>query len=373
MDLSRYRREFPITEHKTYFNHAGLGPMSLRAKARLDEWAASALGAPIKSERGFSATVAHARSASARLLGVTAQEVAFVPSTSEGVSVFAQSLDWRVGDSVITAANEFPSNMYPWLNLGRIGVHVKAVPPAPDGRVRIDDLVAAMDSRTRVLAISWVGYNTGFRIDLARLGDECRKRGVLLFVDAIQGLGAIEMRSAEWGVAAAAAESHKWMLGTHGVGVLYVNRDLIGGMHPPLVGWRSVRNADEFMVFDFTLADDARRFEPGCLNGAGIYVMSGALEIIEEVGIVNISSRIREITDYLCAKLAAKGLEVLSPRGEDEWSGIVSFRAPGGDGPSAAKALATRDIVVTGRADFLRVSPHFYNTESEIDALISHL
>lgn len=373
MTLETCQREFPIAERKVFLNHAGLGPMSLRAKARLDEWAAAALGTPQAGERGFAATVAHARSASARLLGVRADEVAFVPSTSEGVSVFAQSLDWRVGDSVVTASNEFPSNMYPWLNLGRIGVHVKAVRPDSGGRVRIDDLIAAMDSRTRVLAISWVGYNTGFRIDLARLGEECRRRGVLLFVDAIQGLGALEMRCADWGVAAAAAESQKWMLGTHGVGVLYVRQDLIRASHPPIIGWRSVRNAEDFMNIDFTFADGAQRFEPGCLNGAGIYVMSGALELIEDAGIAGISARIRELTDYLCANLTRRGLAILSPRGEGEWSGIVSFRAPGGDGPTAAKALAGNGIVVTGRADFIRVSPHFYNNEADLDRLLSNL
>ena len=391
MDLTKYRAEFPAADRRIHLTHAGSSPLSLRARSALEAWAAGAAGladagyeydAPTTDPSDSSAppyarskeNASHvARRNAATLIGCRPSEVAFTSTTSEGVSFFAASLDWRVADNVVTASNEFPANTYPWMNLQRRGVHVRMVNPTPEGRIAIDDLLAACDSRTRVIAISWVGYNTGFRIGLARLADECRKRQILLFVDAIQGLGAFEMKAAEWGVAAASAETHKWLLGTEGVAFLYVSKDLIGSLHPPVVGWRSVKNADDFMTYDFTLADSARRFEPGCLNMAGIVVANAGMELLLEAGIPNITARIKELTDYLCRRLEEKKIQILSPRGESEWSGIVSFRAPGGDGPALAARLKEQDIILTGRADFLRASPHFYNTESDLDRVLSQL
>ncbi|MHC4714673.1 MAG: aminotransferase class V-fold PLP-dependent enzyme [Planctomycetota bacterium] len=372
-DISKYRDEFPIVGNCTFLDHAAVAPISLRARRRMDEWTDDAVNIGRPAVKKWGAVAKSAREAAARLLGCTAGEVAFAGSTSMGLSLFASSLDWRVGDNVVTAANEFPANMYPWLNLKRFGVTVKTVAPAGDGRIPLEDLLAAVDSRTRVVAISWVGFNTGFRIDLSRLGRECRKRGVHLAVDVIQGLGAFPLEAREWNVAAAAADAHKWLLGPEGIALLYVAREVVDSLHPPIVGWKSVVKTGDFLHYDFELTHNARRFEPGSENSAGIHGLLGALELFEEVGMDNVTRAVKLVTDYLVEGLRQKGHRVLNPRGENEWSGIVAFPAPGGDGPAFSKALAEKGIIVTGRADFVRVSPHFYNTREEIDRLLDEL
>lgn len=373
MDVSAYREEFPITKSCAFMDNAAVAPISLRAKAGIEAWMDDALHIGRPAWPKWDATARETRAKAARLLGCDPKEVAFASSTSMGLSLVASSLDWRVGDGVVTAANEFPANVYPWLNLTRFGVKVTRVAPACEGRVPIEDLLLAMDSRTRVCAVSWVGFNTGFRIDLAALGGECRKRGVHLVVDAIQGLGVFGMKVREWGVTAAAADAHKWLLGPEGIALLYVSGEVAGSLHPSVVGWKSIEKSADFMHYDFKLAPGARRFEPGSENVAGIHGLAGALELFLEAGMDSVTPHVKMLTDYLVEGLRKRGIEPLSPRGENEWSGIVSFPAPGGDGPAFGKALLEKGIVATGRANFIRVSPHFYNSLEDIDRLLSQL
>lgn len=371
--IADFRSEFPAAERAVFLNNAAVCPISMRVKKRMDEWTEHYLHLGSSTLGDDAPSVAKTRKLSAGMLGCKETEVAFVMGTSGGLALFASSLDWRTADNVVTASNEFPSNIYPWMNLKRKGVHIRMVDPTPEGRVRIEDLMEAVDSRTRVVTISWVGFNTGFRIDLERLGAECARRGVHLVVDAIQGLGAFEMKASEWGVSAAAADAHKWLLGPEGIAVLYVNENLIDSLNPALVGWKSIRNASNFMQYDFALADDSKRFEPGSLNTPGIFGFGGALELFGEAGMENVSARIKMLTDRMIKGLESKGLGVRVPRGKNEWSGVVSFDAPGGDGPAFAKVLRDKGIVLTGRVDFLRASPHFYNNTEDIDRLLAEL
>jgi len=373
MGLSKYREEFPVTKRSVFLDNAAVAPISLRVKRHMDVWATDALEVARPAVNKWYASVERARSLGARILGCDTSEVAFASSTGGALSLVAESIDWRTMDNVVVPSNEFPANAYPWLNLKRRGVHVKIVRPTKEGRILIDSLVAAIDKRTRVVAISWVGFNSGYRIDLARLGDECRKRGVYLVVDAIQGLGALEFHAKEWNVTAAAADAHKWLLGPEGTALLYVSKDAMGSLHSPVAGWKSVKDSHKFMRYDFIPAENAGRFEPGSLNMCGIAGLGGALELFYEAGMDNVTARVKELTDYLVKRLGEKGITVRSPRGADEWSGIVSFPAPGGDGPAMQKALQAKGVICTGRADFMRVSPHFYNDEKDINALLDAL
>ncbi len=372
-DLMRFRQEFPITERVAFLDNAAVAPVSLRVKQRTDAYLDDALHVARPAAPKWFAEIERTRGLASRILGCEAEEVAFAQATSGALSLVAESIPWRPLENVVTAANEFPSNMYPWMNLSRKGVRVKAVRPTHQGRVTVDELVAAIDRHTRVVSISWVGFNSGYRIDLARLGAECAKRGVYLVVDMIQGLGALEFEAREWGVTAAAADAHKWLLGPEGTAVLYVSKDAVGSLYPPVAGWKTVVNRTHFMHYDWRPVETAARFEPGSFNTAGIYGLAGALELFLEVGMDRVTARVKELTDYLIAGLAKKGIDPLSPRGPGEWSGIVSFPAPGGDGPAVQKALEARGVICTGRADFMRVSPHFYNAESDIDRLLAAL
>jgi selenocysteine lyase/cysteine desulfurase len=367
--LRRLRQEeFPIIEHCVYLNHAGVGPMPRRSASRmrmLAEWV-SCSGDRHWMERQQEAE--RVRGLAAQLLGARdAHEVAFVENTSSGLSLMAEGLDWKPGDNVVGADFEFPSNIYPWMNLASRGVEFRRAPER-DGRIDPEELLALIDDRTRMLALSWVQYASGFRSDLARLGRACRERGVLFVVDVIQGLGALPIDVEAELVDVAVASSHKWLLGAEGIGILYVSDRVVEQVRPVRAGWRSVRELFQWADFDLTWGEGARRFESGSLNVYGIVALGGALEILLEAGEGRIEPHVLALAERGAQGFRDLGFEIVSSRAAGETSGIVTAVPPGGrDAAEIAKRLNARDVVLAARAGRLRISPHLYNTAEEID------
>jgi selenocysteine lyase/cysteine desulfurase len=295
--------------------------------------------------------------------------VAFAANTSDGLAVVANGLDWREGDNVVGASCEFPSNVYPWMNLGPKGVEFRAAPER-DGRVDPEDLFLLVDDRTRVVALSWVQFASGFRTDLARVGRFCRERGVLFVVDAIQGLGVLDLDVERDDVDVLASSAHKWLLGSEGIGLLYVSDRVVDRIEPARVGWTSVNDWIKWSRYDLTFREGAGRFEPGTLNTFGVYALGASLELLLEVGVPEIERHARAITDRLVEGLTGRGFHVVSPRTEGEWSAIVAATHPEHTPHELVKRLHERGIAVAHRAGRLRVSPHLYNTADEIDLLL---
>ena len=210
-----------------------------------------------------------------QLLNADPLDVAFVKNTSEGIGIVAEGFPWRAGDNMITAAEEYPTNIYPWLNLGSRGVEVRRL-PSRGACIDIDDLRAAMDQRTRIISLSFVEYASGFRNDLDTIGTLCRERGVFFFVDAIQGLGALPLDVQRTPVDFLAADGHKWLLGPEGAGIFYIRRELVDRLHPIGVGWHSVVHALDFSHIDLNLKPHAGRWESGSLNVAGSIALGAA-------------------------------------------------------------------------------------------------
>jgi selenocysteine lyase/cysteine desulfurase len=372
-DLARLREtEFPATREWRFFNHAACSPLPARAAEAMhqqirDHAAKGNLANPI-----FDKTRNEARAMAARLLHAKAEEIAFVANTAEGINVVANGIRWKAGDNVVTANIEYPANMYPWLNLARHGVAVKAV-AARDGRVEIDDLRRAIDSSTRVLALSWVQFASGFRADLAALGAFCRERGVLFVVDAIQGLGALPLDVVASSVDVLAAGGQKWLLGPRGCGLMYCSSETLAKLDVASVGAYSVVDEHNYLHYDLQLKPDARRFEYGTENTAGIAGLHGALELLEEVGLPRITELIFRTTEHACEAVRKKGYVVTSSRREGEWSGLVFFHKPGDDVEATASLLKERRFVLSVRNGQLRIAPHFYNTVDEVDALVEAL
>jgi cysteine desulfurase/selenocysteine lyase len=369
-DLLRRLREeeFPITEHCVYLNHAGVGPMPRRSASRmrmLAEWV-SCSGDRHWLERQQEAE--RVRGLAAQLLGARdAHEVAFIENTSSGLSLMAEGLDWQPGDNVVGADFEFPSNIYPWMNLASRGVEFRRAPER-DGRIDPEELLALIDERTRMLALSWVQYASGFRSDLARLGSACRERGVLFVVDVIQGLGALPIHVEDEFVDVAVASSHKWLLGAEGIGVLYVSDRVVEQVRPVRAGWRSVRELFQWADFDLTWGEGAKRFESGSLNVYGIVALGGSLEILLEAGAERIEPHVLALAERGAQGFRDLGFEIVSSRAAGETSGIVTAVPPGGqDAAEIAKRLNARNVVLAARAGRLRISPHLYNTAEEID------
>ena len=369
LDIQHYRCEFPVTASSIYMNHAAVAPISRRVRDAMVGLLNDVQQCGAENWQRWVETYSAVRRALARLLNAEPGEIAFTKNTSEGISVFASGLDWQPGDEVVSIEGEFPANYYPWKALERRGVVLHLV-PTEQGRVSREAILRALTSRTRVVTVSFVQYLSGFRLDLEELGQACAAHGCLLFVDAIQGLGAFPVDVKRAKIAGLAADGHKWMLGPEGSALLYVNRQVMEKITPPEVGWTSVRHWSDFSRRDLAWRDDARRFECGTLNTVGIYGLGAAVNLLLEVGIPNIAERVLDLTDRLRAGLLAQGHSVFGPQARKDASGIVSFvPRQGGAEPLLERFLAHRVQVAT-RGGMVRIAPHFYNTEGEVDRVL---
>lgn len=359
-----YRREFPVTEKYIYLDHAGVAPVSLRVKAAVERFLSESAQGGAFHYPHWALRTAHARKNCARLINAGHTEIAFVKNTSHGLSLVAEGLDWKAGDNVLFFEKEFPSNIYPWLNLKRKGVETRVI-PSRDGRILIEDIEPLIDSRTRLFAISSVQFANGFRIDLKRAGELCRTRRVFFCVDAIQSLGVIPMDVWEYHVDFLSADAHKWLLGPEGAGIFYCRKELAGRLNPPLIGWKSVQNEFDFDNPEFRLKADALRFEEGSMNLMGIFGLGAAVELLLEVGIGKIEERVLNLGDVIIQEAEKRGFTILTPKAREERGGIVTFSGHF-DPAKVRDALREKGIMVNVRGGGLRVSPHFYNTEEEI-------
>jgi selenocysteine lyase/cysteine desulfurase len=239
--------------------------------------------------------------------------------------------------------------------------------------VSIDDIRAAIDARTRVLTVSSVEFANGFRNDLDALGELCRARGVFFFVDAIQSLGVFPLDIQKTPVDALSADGHKWLLGPEGAGIGYIRREWVERLHPIGVGAFSVIHPFAFSTIDFTLKPHAGRWEGGAYNVPGITALGASLELLLHTGIAEIERRVIALTDYLCDRALSLGWRVFSSRDENEKSGIVSLIHPTLSAAEVMKRCRAAGVIVNNRADRVRVSPHAYNTEDEIDRFFDAL
>ena len=372
MDLARYRAEFPVTKRVVHFNHAGVAPASTRIARAVSAFMEEALDLDASTESVWTERGEQVRARFADLVGAQADEIAFVKNTSEGLSLVAAGVEWKAGDNVLAPDGEYPSNVYPWFGLRRWGVETRLLQPRQGRTLRVEDLAEAADERTRVVAVSFVDWQSGARTDLAPLGAWCRERGILFVVDGIQGVGALKLDVERSNVDVLAVCGHKWMLSLEGVGCLYVSRRVEPRLHSVLHGWKSVTDCDTYLPYHFTPRPDAGKFEPGSSPWLGIAVFGAALEMLLEVGPEPIEARILSLTDRLAAGLRARGAEIVSPWEAGQRSGIVNFRL--GDDPEALRdALLARGFFLRMRAGGVRVAPHFYNSEDEIDRLLGSL
>lgn len=371
MDWTHLRNLMPVTRRWAFFDHAAVAPWTEPARQALAEWAADLTDNGDLRHGSWMRRVEAVREQAARLLHAEPSDVAFVKNTSEGIGIVAEGLPWRAGDNMVTADDEYPANVYPWMNLRDRGVEVRRV-PGEAGRITVDDVRELMDDRTRLVSLSFVEFATGFRNDLDSIGGLCRERGVLFFVDAIQGLGVLPLDVTATPIDFLAADGHKWLLGPEGAGLFWVRRELVDHLHAVGVGWNSVVDSLAFDRVDFRLKPHAGRWESGTLNVGGILALGASLGLLLDIGIAAIAERIFEITTYLCERVRQVGVEAYSSRQPREWSGIVSL-VVGGDPNVHKRRCRDAGVLVNQRAGRLRVSPHAYNTHDEIDRLVDVL
>ncbi len=369
---------FPITRRSIYLNHAANGPLPSPVARTLHTYVddTSNFGNINFARWTVYEQGAHRRLAS--LIHVRPDQVALVASTGDGLMNIASGLRWQPGDTIISAECEFPSNIYPWLNLQEQGVQVHLV-AMRDNRIAVEDVLASITERTRLVSLSLVGFSTGFRSDIATIARYCHERGIMCGIDAMQALGALDIDAQELGIDYLAAAAHKWLLGPQTTGILYISDALLAQMHVPRRGWFSVETPFDFFNYEQPLKAGAARFEHSSPNRLPIVGLDAALGIFESIdgGMQAVEQRILGLTGHAISGLERLGYPVVSPQGEGERSGIVCFNVhPDRQDISPQQLgdeLASRNIHVAARGNVVRISPHFYNTLEEINTLLNAL
>ena len=243
---ARFRAAMPIASRVAYFDHAAVAPLPSPTRESIRAWLDQATDEGDVAWAGWARRLEEVRRCAARLINAEPAEIALVPNTTSGISLVAEGYPWQAGDNVVTLANEFPSNQYPWMNLASRGVELRRV-EVEGGVVDLDRLEAACDSRTRIVTVSWVGFATGWRIDVRQVAALCQRRGCLFFLDAIQGLGVFPLDVRADGVDFLAADGHKWMLGPgRGRAALHPPRASVARLRPLMVGWNSVAQGSDY-------------------------------------------------------------------------------------------------------------------------------
>jgi selenocysteine lyase/cysteine desulfurase len=369
-------REFPVARNKVFLAHAAVCPLPRRvSEAMRDQCARAALD---DQEEAFTAAqLRRTRELAAQLLGARPGEIAFVGPTSLALSFVAAGLSFRKGDNILVYFDDYPSNVYPWMALAQKGVEVRMLNIREYGRIRAVDVAGQIDEQTRLVALASCHFIAGWRIELEAIGKILHDRNILFCVDGIQTLGAFP--TAAKNIDFLAADSHKWLLGPSGAGILFVSQAAQGRLQPLVHGWHNVRCpgfvAQEQMVY----LSDARRYEAGTANLAGLAGLSAALELLLELGVENIARELLRKRRWLAPALQKKGFTVLQASApEANASGILSFHRPGDDMAALHRKLASGRIQASLRVDragqqYVRVSPHFYNTDAELHRLLEEL
>ncbi len=372
---ARFRSQMPVTAKWAYFDHGAVAPLPEPVRVAIAAWLQEAAEEGDVPWQSWSQQVERTRLAAANLVGAEVEEIALVPNTTIGISLVAEGFPWTEGDNVVTLANEFPSNLFPWMNLASRGVETRKV-PVDGGRVDLNRVNDAIDSRTRLVSLSWVGFASGWRIDPRVMAEMCHRKGCLFFLDAIQGLGVFPLDVEATGIDFFAADGHKWLLGPEGAGLLYIRGEHLELLRPLGVGWHSVPSSGGFSS-EMNLRPSAAKYEGGTQNMAGMTGLGASLDLLSELGVGPTGSPVADlvlaITDYACERLSLLGAVLLSPREAENRSGIVTFQIPGQDPAEIRKALLAAGIVTSCRGGGVRISPHGYNMRQEIERMIETL
>jgi selenocysteine lyase/cysteine desulfurase len=370
-DEALRRHEFPVCANKVFLAHAGVSPLPRRVAEAMKQYVESASRDNQESVLPDE-VIGETRALAAKLIHASAEEIAFVGSTSMGLGMVAAGLAWERGDQVVCYRDDYPANVYPWMDLARRGVEVRFVEPRQFGNITLEDVERVLTDRTRLVSLASVHFQSGWRLDVDRIGKLLRERGILFCLDAIQSLGALRT-SMEY-VDFAAADAHKWLLGPLGTAILYVRKDHYDHLHPPLVGWNTALNPNFIAQESLRFRADARRYEPGSLNLVGIIGLRAALGLVLECGMETVEQRVLALARQVISQAAQAGLTIVGPSGGAGLSGIVSLWSETKDMAQAYARLNLGNVVTSLRhtrdgKKCLRLSPHFYNREEELPQL----
>jgi cysteine desulfurase / selenocysteine lyase len=372
-------REFPWAERgeSIYLDHASTGPLPTRTRAAIESLGARRAEPFRLTQDDYYPVHARAREACAKLIGATPDTIALMTNTSHGVNLAARSFAFGKGDVILSTHGEFPANVYPWIAAARErGAEFRLLPLAGDW----PDEAAMMgaietDPRVKVVSVSWVSFWSGHAFDLVALGRACRERGILFFVDAIQGVGPRTLDVIAANVDILACGAQKWLVSPWGVGFAYVRKALIAKLEPHEVGWWAQASSGDyakFLEYDPTWADSARRFEVITLDFVGFNAMAESIGLLLELGPKQIEAHVKSLADRAVAFAdSVKGVEFVTPREPRRRAGVLAFRTK--DVAASSARLTAAKVTHSVRTGCIRLAPHFYNTVAEIDAALAVL
>ncbi len=369
MEISEVREFFPyLKTGQIYFNHAATGPLSSKVVEALNGFLTDKSTNNIDDFPGFLKIMTETKEELGRMLNTKAERIAFTDNTTNGINIVAQGIRWKKGDRILLNDIEFPANVYPFLNLQKEGVEIDFV-KSKNGVVSSEDVLNAVKPETRLIAISYVQFLSGYRADLEKIGMYCRKNGIIFSVDAIQGLGAVRLDVKNCNIDFLSVGTQKWMLGLQGLAFIYVSEDLQPKLEPKYVGWLSVEDAWNLLNFELTLRKTADAFQNGTVSTIGVYALHASLGLFKKVGYDKVQELVLSNTNYLMSELNKIGVKPLLYGLPDEnLAGIVTF-----EHTSATKIfeeLGKKNIHFSVREGKVRLAPHFYNTPDEIDKVV---
>jgi selenocysteine lyase/cysteine desulfurase len=375
LDEAARREAFPVCRSQIFMAHAGVTVLPRVVADAVIDYTRRCC----EHHQEFGEVLADinlARKVSADFIGAHPDEIALLGPTSLGLSLFANGLPWREGDELLCYADDYPANVYPWLELARRGVTVRYLQTERPGEITPAIVEASLTERTRLVALASCNFLSGYRIDVDAIGQLLRRRGVLFSLDAIQTLGAAPLRVEH--VDFLSADAHKWMLGPMAIGIVFVRREHFELLRPTLLGAWNIRSPNFIAQPEITFQPTAQRYEPGVLNVAGVYGMRAALDLITAAGIDRVHARLLALKQAAAQPLLAAGFEFLGPLDGPAASGITTFHHPRRDAATLFRALEQGNVVASLRFDragrqYIRLSPHFYNTLDEIAGVVEIL
>ncbi len=379
MNIEEVRKLFPhLQTDQIYFNHAALGPWSTLVLDRIKEYMDERSGLKVMNFESFVKWNFSAKEKLAKLLGTSTTRLSWVDNVANGISILAQGLDWKTGDRIILNDIEFPSNVYPFLNLKKHGVEVDFA-KSRNGIVDLEDLEKLITPRTKLISISMVQFLSGYKADIDAIGDLCKRKGIIFCVDAIQAVGAVHVDLKKSPIDFLTGGTQKWLMSSQGLSYFYVTEELQNKIDQKNVGWTSVEDPWNLLNYDLTLRSNAERFQTGTLNAFGIAIFDAALNIFKQLRIENLPAgrqgcelKIFENTNYFINKLSEIGIEpLLKNISNEHLAGIVTFKHE--KSKELFSELEKRKIYCAVREGMIRFSPHFYNTKDEIERVINEL
>jgi cysteine desulfurase/selenocysteine lyase len=358
--------QFSLDRNIIYLNHAGVAPWPVRTAAAVKAFAdENAVRGAFDYPRWLRTEIELRLRLQTLLNAASTDDIALVKNTSEALSFVAYGLKWKRGENIVSTNQEFPSNRIVWQSLADKGVEFREADLRNNSSPE-ESIFSLVDSKTRLITVSSVQFGTGLRLDLARIGEFCKRRKILFCVDAIQSLGAVAFDVQAIQADFVMADGHKWMLGPEGLGVFYSSPEARDRLRLHEYGWNMVRDAGNFDAREWTIAKSARRFECGSPNMLGVYALNASLSLLLETGMQRVEEEVLENSSFLFEQIRSSGLDLITDDSPGRYAGIVTFGVPGIKGSQLYDHLMAKDVFCANRSGGVRFSPHFYTPREDL-------